>query len=59
MEFILQLIADLFVPIDENEEVNKITTSQSSDSTEAAMVAPVSADESPEGENIFSLMEFH
>jgi len=61
MEFILQLLADLLLPVDEKETVvSEEVTSDANTGGEAAMVAPIIHDEEKlEGENIFGLMEFH
>jgi len=60
MEFILQLLADLLLPEDEKESVvSEKINSETDQSSEAAMVAPIVHEEKLEGENIFGLMEFH
>lgn len=60
MEFILQLLADLLLPIDEKETVvSEEVTADANQVGEAAMVAPITQEEKLEGENIFGLMEFH
>jgi hypothetical protein len=60
MEFILQLLADLLLPVDEKETVvSEEVTADANQDGEAAMVAPIVHEEKLEGENIFGLMEFH
>lgn len=60
MEFILQLLADLLLPVDEKEiVVSEEVTADANQIGEAAMVAPIAHEEKLEGENIFGLMEFH
>jgi hypothetical protein len=61
MEFILQMIADLFLQGEEkNENIESVKTADTQDVADAAMIAPsVNNNEQEEGENIFGLMEFH
>jgi hypothetical protein len=57
MEFILQLLAELFIPLEEEDKKAVMHQTTEADATE---VGPLLAEEQQlEDPNIFGIMEFH